>query len=223
MSTLMLIVTSLSAAVAVGMLVPAGIACLARHRRREGTRAHRCAVVQDGGPRYGAGRLEVLLAKLRQPFGRNLTQLDHERALPQMIDVLTLGLQAGLSFDQAFMLYAQRFDTGLARCCRVQGLAWTGGLITRDDALRQLGEEVDIDVFYRLTDLVVFALRFGVSLAPLLDLLASEARRSYLARMEEKVLKAGTKMLIPTGMLILPALLILVMGPAVLQIADEFF
>ena len=172
------------------------------------------------------GALERMLRRMRDivsRFGHASQHEDFERTIPQMIDVLVLGLQAGLSFDQAFMLYAERFESNLSRKCQQCSAAWQSGLSSRTDALHDLAIEVDVDVLYRMVDLVTLALQFGVALTPLLALLADDARKSYRARTEENVLKAGTKMLIPTGLLILPALLMLVMGPAILQIAEEFF
>jgi len=145
-----------------------------------------------------------------------------EYEFPRMLEIIVLGLQAGLSFDQSFGLYLDRFDTPLARRCRVRCIAWLNGLEKREDALRGLASTLDIDAFYRLSDVVVFALQFGVPLAPLLSSLADDARKTSRAHIQERILKAGTKMLVPTGVLILPAMLVLVMGPAVLQMAEEF-
>ena len=51
--------------------------------------------------------------------------------------------------------------------------------------------------------------------------LAQEARREYRALQQEKVAKAPVKMLLPTGALILPAMLLLVMGPIVLDLMER--
>ena len=64
---------------------------------------------------------------------------------------------------------------------------------------------------------MVRSLRFGVSLAENLDALAEEARARYRAACEEAIAKAPVKMLIPTCGLILPAMLLLIMGPVLLE------
>ena len=56
-----------------------------------------------------------------------------------------------------------------------------------------------------------------------LSLLASEARAVRKAKLEEKVAKAPVKMLLPVGTLILPAMLILIMGPIMLDLMEGFF
>ena len=69
---------------------------------------------------------------------------------------------------------------------------------------------------------IVRSLRFGTSLASNLSLLSSEARAVRKAKLEEKVAKAPVKMLLPVGTLILPAMLMLVMGPIMLDLMQGF-
>ena len=61
-----------------------------------------------------------------------------------------------------------------------------------------------------------YCFRFGSPMNRMLEALASEARGCYRAKMEEKVAKAPVKMLVPTAVLILPAMLIVVMAPVFL-------
>lgn len=68
----------------------------------------------------------------------------------------------------------------------------------------------------RFASNVVRCLRFGSPMNRMLEALASEARGCYRAKMEEKVAKAPVKMLVPTAVLILPAMLIVVMAPVFL-------
>ena len=65
---------------------------------------------------------------------------------------------------------------------------------------------------------IVRSLRFGSTLAPDLEAAASEARARHRAQVEERVAKAPVKMMVPTGALILPAMLILVLGPVLLEL-----
>ena len=64
--------------------------------------------------------------------------------------------------------------------------------------------------------------RFGSSLAESLESAAAEARAEHRARLEERVAKAPVKMMMPTGALILPAMLLLVLGPVLLELANGF-
>ena len=68
----------------------------------------------------------------------------------------------------------------------------------------------------------VRSLRFGSSLAEGLEASAAEARAAHRAHVEERVAKAPVKMMVPTGALILPAMLLLVLGPVLLELMEGF-
>ncbi|MDR2671942.1 MAG: type II secretion system F family protein [Coriobacteriales bacterium] len=144
-----------------------------------------------------------------------------ERELPRMLEIVALAIRAGLSFDAAFGLYVRRFDTVLARYCRERFEVWERGLISREDGLRALSAGLDVALFKRFTTTVIRALAYGAPMAPLLRDYAEEARKVYRDKQREKVAKAPVKMLIPTGTLILPAMLMLVIGPIVLDITER--
>lgn len=141
-----------------------------------------------------------------------------ERDLPALLEVVALGMQAGMGFDQAFALYTERFGTPLAYCCRESLAVWQKGLKSRDEGMRELAERVGTPSFRHFSSSVLRALRFGAPMTQLLLDLAREARKDYRARRQESVAKAPVKMLLPTGALILPAMLLLVMGPIVLDL-----
>lgn len=141
-----------------------------------------------------------------------------ERHLPEMLDVISLGLRSGLSFDAALDAYCEHFHTLLA--CEL-GLAkeqWERSLITRDEALGNVAALFDSPALKRVLDDISRSLRFGSSLTGSLDSVAVQVRREYRARKEEEVAKAPVKMMVPTGVLILPAMLILVLGPVMLEL-----
>lgn len=64
------------------------------------------------------------------------------------------------------------------------------------------------------------SLRFGTSLGEVLEQSAEQARAARKAQVEERVVKAPVKMMIPTGTLILPAMLLLVLGPVLLELME---
>ena len=63
-------------------------------------------------------------------------------------------------------------------------------------------------------------LRLGTPLAGMLDEAAAEARAQHKAQLQERVAKAPVKMMVPTAAFMLPALLLLVLGPVLLQLAE---
>lgn len=144
--------------------------------------------------------------------------LELERSLPEMLEVVALGLRSGLSFDRSFQLYSMHFPSSFARSCASAQKSWSLGLRTRDEALRELAQSYRSDQLERTAERIVRSLRFGSALAPDLEAAASEARARRRSQVEERVAKAPVKMMVPTGALILPAMLILILGPILLEL-----
>ena len=159
---------------------------------------------------------------------RSIRRLERERAdgldrdLSEMLEVVALGLRSGLSFDRSFGLYGAHFDSPFAAACAASQRAWTFGLVARDAALRDLAASYDSPLLARVVENVVRSLRFGSSLAEGLEAAAVEARATHRAHVEERVAKAPVKMMVPTGALILPAMLLLVLGPVLLELMEGF-
>lgn len=144
--------------------------------------------------------------------------LELERSLPEMLEVVALGLRSGLSFDRSFQLYSMHFPSSFARSCASAQKSWSLGLRTRDEALRELAQSYRSDQLERTAERIVRSLRFGSALAPDLEAAAAEERARRRSQVEERVAKAPVKMMVPTGALILPAMLILILGPILLEL-----
>ena len=153
---------------------------------------------------------------------RQQRTMDLERHLPEMIDVVAMGMRSGLSFDRSLGLYVRYFPTMLAQSFGAAQQQWSHGMARRDDALRALAKTYDSPVFGRVIESMIRSLRFGSSMAASLEALAAEARGSYRAQRQEQVAKAPIKIMVPTGTLILPAMLILVVGPVLLELMGDF-
>ncbi len=147
---------------------------------------------------------------------------DMERHLSEMLEVVMLGLQSGLSFERAFGLYPRYFATGLGDSMSRAMRKWELGLMTREQALRGIEAEYDSVLLSRVIASMVRSMRFGTSVSATLEAAASDARDAYRSRLEEKVAKAAVKMMLPVGTLILPAMLILVLGPVVIELIEGF-
>lgn len=143
---------------------------------------------------------------------------DLERSLSEMLEVVALGLRSGLSFENALGLYVTHFDCPLAAGMAVAQAQWGCGLVSREEALRTLAASYRSLLFGRVVETIIRAIRFGSSLADNLDDAAREARAHYRTARQESVAKAPVKMMLPTSALILPAMLILVLGPVLLEL-----
>ncbi len=145
-----------------------------------------------------------------------------ERHLPEMLDVMAMGMRSGLSFDRSLGLYVRYFPTMLAEAFDAAQRQWSHGLARRDEALRSIAKTYDSPIFGRVVESIIRSLRFGSSLSASLEALAAEARVSYRTRRQEQVAKAPIKIMVPTGTLILPAMLIVVLGPVLLELMGDF-
>ena len=144
-----------------------------------------------------------------------------EYQLSQMIEVLVLGLTSGMSFDRSLSLYHERVSGVLARDLALAQGQWVHGLTERSEGLHNVARTFDSPLFSRFAENVTRSLRFGTSLAEGLSALAMEARGLRKAKLEERVAKVPVKMLLPVGTLILPAMLLLIMGPILLDLMAE--
>ena len=135
------------------------------------------------------------------------------RQMPVMLDVVTLGLSAGLSFDSALELYCQRYDNGLSRALGAAMMSWRLGTESRDEALDGMAQSMGVSSLERFAGVVSQALAFGSPLAATLEQQAQAIREEQRAQMEELIEQVPVKMLIPLGTLIVPAMLLAILGP----------
>lgn len=162
----------------------------------------------------------LLQAALEQEIEARCSSV--ERELSQLIEVLVLGLRSGLSFDRALGFYCHYFSCGLSDLCDRLQTQWNHGLITREDGLRTVADSYDSSLLERIMDSIIRSLRFGTSLAETLSNAGAEIRATRKTKIEEHVAKAPVKMLIPIGTLILPAMLIFILGPIILELIGGF-
>ena len=144
-----------------------------------------------------------------------------ERALPDTLDLLTVSVEAGLGFDSAIMKVCEKmhgplideFDA-MAREIRVGE--------SRRQALRNLGERVASDDIKSFTRAIIQADEMGTSLGRTLKVQSQDMRIHRQLKAEEQAMKAPVKMLFPTVMFIFPAMFIVILGPAFLNIMQAF-
>lgn len=141
--------------------------------------------------------------------------------LPDVLDQLTISVEAGLGFEAALGRIAQHDDHALAQ---------EFGRMLQDVQLGARRGAALNDMAHRTAvgDLrqVVLALRqaesLGVPLAKTLRVLSIEMREKRKFRAEERANKLPTKMIFPLGLCILPALFIVIIGPAIVSYLELF-
>lgn len=131
----------------------------------------------------------------------------------EMIDLICLGLSAGLSFDASLSLYCRERDAKLARRMEQACMSWQIGMQTREEALMDAAADLELRALESFATAVTQALTLGAPLASTLSAQSVECRAAHRAEVERNIERAPVKILIPTGTLILPALLLSIIGP----------
>jgi tight adherence protein C len=146
------------------------------------------------------------------------------RALPDALDMVVICLQGGLSLQGAFQRVAA--DIAMAHPELAAEMAINQREVhlgrSTGEALRQFSERCDIEEMRSLASVVLQSERLGASTAKAMHVYAETLRTKRLQRAEELAHTAGTKMLFPMLLCIFPAILLVVLGPAVFQLMELF-
>src|SRR5262245_29328905 len=141
--------------------------------------------------------------------------------LPDALDLLAVSVEAGLGFDGAVAKLTDHMQGPL-----IDEFALTLSEMrvgeARPVALRKMAERVDAPELSNFVRAVIQADQLGISLGRILRVQAADSRLKRQAAAEEKAMKAPIKMLFPTVLLIFPAMFIVILGPAVLNILETF-
>jgi tight adherence protein C len=147
-----------------------------------------------------------------------------KRGLPDVLDLLVICIEAGLSLDQATARTAEemhRAQPALADELGIVALEQRAGR-ARSDAWKHLAERTDVDVVRNLVSMLVQAEQFGTSIGKTLRVHSDTLRTKRVQEIEEKAAKLSVKLLFPLVIFIFPSLFLVVLGPAVLVMADSF-
>jgi len=144
-----------------------------------------------------------------------------QKAMSDAIDLLTISVEAGLGFDAALQQVARNTEGPLAaEFARVLQEMQIGR--GRTDSLRALGDRTSIPEIRAFVSAMVQADSFGIPIAQVLRVQSQEIRTKRRQRAEEKAAQVPVKIMIPVVLFILPCLMIVVMGPAIISIMDTF-
>lgn len=139
--------------------------------------------------------------------------------LPDMIDLITISVEAGLGLYAAIQRVSSRFANPLSeeflRSIQEARLGRTNA-----ETLRDLSRRVDVEDVSMLISALVQAELLGVPIANVLRVQSERLRDKRRQRAREQAQKAPLKMLFPLVFFIFPALFIVILGPAALRIMD---
>ncbi|MGB8213832.1 MAG: type II secretion system F family protein [Anaerolineales bacterium] len=142
------------------------------------------------------------------------------KAMPDALDLLTICVEAGLGFDAAMSKVHEKWDNELAQAFgRVVREIQLGKL--RRDALRDMAERLGIPEMTSFVAAVIQSEMLGVSMAKVLRIQSDQMRVKRRQRAEEAAHQAPIKMIFPMGLLIFPALMIVLLTPAALKLSGS--
>src|SRR5205085_2451925 len=144
--------------------------------------------------------------------------------LPDALDMIVICLRGGLSLQGAFQRVSSELwmvHPDLAAEFAINQREIQLGRST-GEAMRHFSERCDLEEITSLAGVILQAERLGASTINALKIHADTLRLKRLQRAEELAHKAATKMVFPTILCIFPAILLVVIGPAAIQISDLF-
>lgn len=154
---------------------------------------------------------------------RRVNRRKHEivRALPDCLDMLTIGVEAGLAFESALLRVAEKWENALTReFLRAVGEIRMG--TSRSEALRRMAQRCSVQDLTTFVAILVQSTELGVSISQILQSQAEEMRFKRRQRAEELARQAGIKMVIPLAVLVFPALLVVILGPSIPALLSFF-
>jgi tight adherence protein C len=142
-------------------------------------------------------------------------------ALPDSLDLLVVCVEAGLGMTAALLRVSQEMRFASPELsdefALVHQQMQTG--VSRTESLRNLAQRTGVDDIYSLVAMLIQTDRLGTSVAGALRSHAEAMRTKRRQRAEQMARRAGVLLSFPLIFLILPALLIIIMGPAAIQLA----
>lgn len=148
-------------------------------------------------------------------------QREIRRSLPDVLDLLTISVEAGLSLNSALSQVVQNVPGTLSmEIARMLQEIQLG--LSRADAFRHLGERTDVDELNGFVLAMIQADIFGVSIANVLRAQSQDLRVKRRQRVQEQAQQTPVKMTFPLILCILPSLFVVIVGPGAIRILEAF-
>jgi tight adherence protein C len=148
-----------------------------------------------------------------------------QRQLPDALDLMVTCTEAGLSLDATLRRVSEEFVTGAPEISEELALTVVEMefLPDRSQALLNLADRIGLQSVRSIVNTLLQSAKFGTPLSQAMRVLAAEFRDERIIKAEEKAARLPALLTVPMVIFILPSLFIVLVGPAVLRIADQLF
>ena len=169
-----------------------------------------------GGIGVGAYLPKLLLTNAIQKRQQALA-----RAFPDMLDLMLICIEAGLSIEAALLRVTDEMGEGSPQMAEEIGLtaAELAFLSERRQAWDNLAERTGLPQVKALVTALVQAEKYGTPVSQALRVLATETRESRMASAEKKAAALPAKLTVPMILFFLPVLFLVIAGPAAIQVS----
>jgi tight adherence protein C len=159
-------------------------------------------------------------------LGRQITkrQAKIRRGLPDVLDLLVICIEAGLSLDQATKRTTEELMSAQPAICdelNIVVLEQRAGR-PRADCWKHLAERTDVDSLRNLVSVLIQSEQFGTSIAKTLRVHSDTLRTTRIQKVEEMAAKTTVKLVFPLVLFIFPSLFLVVLGPAMITMSESF-
>jgi tight adherence protein C len=159
-------------------------------------------------------------------LGRMISRRQYQirKGLPDVLDLLVICVEAGLSLDQATARTAEELHGSqpvMSDELGMVALEQRAGAV-RSDAWKHLAERTGVDSIRNLVSMLIQSEQFGTSVAKTLRVHSDTLRTKRVQEIEEKAAKLSVKLIFPLAFFIFPSLFLITLGPAMLIMMDSF-
>ena len=154
-------------------------------------------------------------------LGNRIKQRKQEigRALPDALDMLTIGVEAGLAFESALLRVGEQWNNALSQEFRRVVSEMRLGM-PRNEVLRRLADRAGVEDLSTFVAVLIQSNMLGVSISQVLHVQADQMRLKRRQHAEEQAHAATVKIVVVLVIFILPSLFIVVLGPTVPRIVE---
>jgi len=147
-----------------------------------------------------------------------------KESLPDALDLLVVCVEAGQGLDAAIKRVAEDLQESspiISQELLLVNLETMAGL-ERQQALKNLGERTGVEELISLCNVLIQSERFGTSIAQALKTQSDYMRTARRQRLEGLAAKTPVKLVFPMLLFIFPAIMVVLLGPAVIQLSEFF-